>query len=532
MIVRKDLLDDSNAAKDRMDKVKKRLKKSLRPDQPIPDDWPDKLPPPGELGPQLVDLLKHLHKTMTSNYARLNVDTIQHRWCTHETPALFRERWEKLFTDYEEDPYDPSRVSELYDMLTHDGLHNRAFLEKIFADLESKPPASPGEEEAAPETLSSKVSRIGRQLTGSSSAPATKKEGKATAETKRTKEALQGPLKALFKLYHMALLLYNYVCPREYGMTFMEKEQIGLLTSMPLLNNIISDFRGAEGAESQGMASLYFTKESHIHTLLNLICTSDLPIVMPRPPPLDYFSSITFEVYERVPNLTVPSKPPGTSSVPVPNNGQSVHGRSAPPSGGNSLMHEFTRASAPLLSSSNDESSTSPPASAPYSGHKRGASVASLPGARSTSSTPGIGSNASTRSTEKRPERSMVITVSEGAHSDNILSINLDARHALAPLPRRALTKHMDYDEAIAKLAAHTLRVDDVGPTDRGQIEGETVYFGGEERDAHLLYVQIQQQKRTRRNSNDTQTTDRTDRSDALTPPTSSPHHFSSSMSP
>lgn len=105
MIVRKDLLDDSNAAKDLMDSVKKKLKASLRPasasadgqPQPVvrPDDWPKDLPDPISLATGIAALLKSLRETMRKNFARLDVDRIQMRWCTHETPALFRERWEK-----------------------------------------------------------------------------------------------------------------------------------------------------------------------------------------------------------------------------------------------------------------------------------------------------------------------------------------------------------------------------------------------------------------------------------------------------
>lgn len=99
MVVRKDLLDDSNAAKDLMDTVKKELKASLCPDSPTadqrPDGWPEDLPPPAYMGTEIQKLLLSLQATMRKNYAELDVDSIQHRWCTHETPALFRERWEK-----------------------------------------------------------------------------------------------------------------------------------------------------------------------------------------------------------------------------------------------------------------------------------------------------------------------------------------------------------------------------------------------------------------------------------------------------
>mgnify|MGYP000341927894 CR=1 FL=1 len=100
MIVRKDLLDDSNAAKDLTDSVKKKLKASLKPgsgseEAVKPDDWPKDMPAPAELGSNIAELLKGLCKTMRENFARLDVDRLQMRWCTHETPALFRERWEK-----------------------------------------------------------------------------------------------------------------------------------------------------------------------------------------------------------------------------------------------------------------------------------------------------------------------------------------------------------------------------------------------------------------------------------------------------
>lgn len=216
-----------------------------------------------------------------------------------------------------------------------------------------------------------------------------------------------------------------------------------MLTSMPLLNNVLSDLRASE--EAKGMCSLYFTKESHIHTLLNLVLSSDLPIVMPQIPPLDYFSSITFEVYERITSGGYASSIPSASAPQSPRVG----------------------ASAPGLSSSAERSSSSTPAPA------------------------GSGNGAGGRQSPNKAERSLIITVSEGAHSSNILSINLDARHALAPLPRRPLTSHVDFDEALHKLGSHKL----VGDTDRGQIEGDAVYFGGEDADRHLLPVKTKQRR-------------------------------------
>jgi Histidine phosphatase superfamily (branch 2) len=65
------------------------------------------------------------------------------------------------------------------------------------------------------------------------------------------------------------------------------REEIGVLTSLPLLRNVVEDL---EAARNNGDSSLtlYFTKESHIHTLVNLVLLSGLPIANRRIPELDY----------------------------------------------------------------------------------------------------------------------------------------------------------------------------------------------------------------------------------------------------
>lgn len=100
LIVRKDLLDDSNAAKDLMDDVKKRLKILLRPGEPEkrPElTWPKSMKKePVEVvkvcflaqpicavlitAQEVIELLSSFRDIMRRNFETLDVDKIQERW--------------------------------------------------------------------------------------------------------------------------------------------------------------------------------------------------------------------------------------------------------------------------------------------------------------------------------------------------------------------------------------------------------------------------------------------------------------------
>ncbi|KAF9081604.1 hypothetical protein BGX23_000696 [Mortierella sp. AD031] len=262
LLIRKEMLDDSNAAKEKTDAVKQELYDLLQQDRPenLEDLWPRGKADPGELVQDIIVAMRRLREIMRKNFKHYDIDSIQKSWCCYESPSLFYERWEKIFeefADVERSEFDPSKVSELYDSLKYDALHNRPFLETIFVDADSG-------------------------------------EG-------------MGPIK---DLYSKAKFLFDFVAPLEYGISEEDRLEIGLLTSMPLIKQIVEDLEACKRPDAAPYTRLYFTKESHVHTLLNIVYLSGIPTRLHKReiPELDYLTQITFELYERS-GPTTPTSP-------------------------------------------------------------------------------------------------------------------------------------------------------------------------------------------------------------------------------
>ncbi|OWB62620.1 hypothetical protein B5S29_g3556 [[Candida] boidinii] len=337
--VRKDLLDDSNAAKDLMDKVKKKLKPLLRQGKDAPPQfaWPPKMPEPFIVIKRVVELMNYHKEIMCKNFQDKDVSKFQENWCCHEDPSLFKERWDKLFQEFVSvEKVHPSKISELYDTMKYDALHNREFLQKIFIpdendDSNLKKMDKLGRSlikqypvnilamnnfkfsDSSPGTGSPQsIHNNSIMLDGNNNSPQSPGSNPAGSigwvlssnYVPTHKDDNESPFDdpkfdLLRELYRLAKVLFDFICPQEYGIEDNEKLDIGLLTSLPLSKQIISDLSRIRDTD-KGATVVYFTKESHIYTLLNVIYESKLPMKIPRNalPELDYLSQIVFEVYQ------------------------------------------------------------------------------------------------------------------------------------------------------------------------------------------------------------------------------------------
>lgn len=336
-----------------MDKVKKKLKLLLREGYaPSQFAWPKdtNIPEPSVVLATVVELMKFHRSVMRHNFEKLEASTlrnaedgrlvnqqdsseqsglasVQGRWCAGEDPRLFRERWEKLFAEFcDTEKVDPSKLSELYDSMKFDALHNRQFLEWIFtpsdSDRDEDDPRSPSKSDSASESKngSEPGSEQAEERSESFAHRFNLRKRPQALESLPHLRALDDSYDHYFKLFHgsnsnkckmderlsklrelykLAKVLFDYVTPQEYGITDSEKLEIGLLTSLPLLQEIVHDLEEVQ-ASDDAKSFFYFTKESHIYTLLNCILEGGIQTKIARRaiPELDYLSQICFELYE------------------------------------------------------------------------------------------------------------------------------------------------------------------------------------------------------------------------------------------
>lgn len=354
------------------------------------------------------------------------VTEIQARWCCGEDAELFRERWEKLFTEFcDGDKVDPSKISELYDTMKFDALHNRQFLEWVFTpsrtmleefgiylgNKDNKSGSST--KEAEEQQVSGKTSEDSKNgervlvkdvdkdehrmkklfrrpswkngLQGAARLAPPEEYFNLCKGDSQTRAKTDARFEPLRELYQLAKILFDFICPQEYGIFEGEKVsgpiialqrpgltrcvqlEIGLLTSLPLLREIIGDLEDMQ-ASDDAKAFIYFTKESHIYTLLNCILEGGIETKIKRStiPELDYLSQICFELYESETNL--------------------------PEAAGGSGFPTF--------------------------------------------------------------EYSIRITISPGCHVYDPLDVQLDSKHCISCAPRRSLTPHCDWKTVIDTLRA------------------------------------------------------------------------------
>jgi inositol-hexakisphosphate/diphosphoinositol-pentakisphosphate 1-kinase len=237
-----ELLDDNLVEKKLFDSVKQRIRAKFRNN-------------PLVLG--ILAALRRHRQILLQNYAKFEEQP--KRWCCSESPLLFKERWDKHFTDIfgpeDEDNssdlvwnVDLSRISDLYDSIRYDAIHHRQFLIQMFVGLE--PGTAEYEENDAGDT-----------------------------EINYNDAIYNCNYDSLVKLFDDLHKLFRLITPLEYGFTRGERLKISKQISGKLLEKIVRELGEArDPASTEPFVRLFFTKETHMHALMNLIKYSGIPL--------------------------------------------------------------------------------------------------------------------------------------------------------------------------------------------------------------------------------------------------------------
>ena len=260
--IKRELLDDTFDGKDQIDECKDILKRMISQD--TLDDcigYYADLKYPKMFIEQFISLIQW-HKTkfherwqineceisFISNHNQtknLNSILLHKKWCCFDSVEIFKERWLSIFESFSsKEIYNNSNAINMYDSLKFDAIHNRELLEFLFSDDSSK----------------------------------------------------SGSLNMLNRLFSMSKTLFCFLVPQEYGINTEQKLSIGKNVSGNLYAELIDILKSSQFAEIP-FCKFYFTKESHVYTLMNLLFASG--ICNYETNELDYMTQITFEMYKR-----------------------------------------------------------------------------------------------------------------------------------------------------------------------------------------------------------------------------------------